>query len=241
MKSRSELEASGLRLQGNRFVGRGERYLPLYEAKMMQQFTHRWATYAANGKTRALTAGELRNPDFVVMPRYWVHEKEVAAKSERWHKQWFLGFRSITNTTNERTVIASVIPYAAVSGKLPLIMPEAAHPAALLSNLNSFALDFVARQKVGGTDLSFFTLKQLPVLPPHTYKPSQAKPSQAKPSQAKPSQAKPSQAKPSQAKPSQAKPSQAKNIRSLGLHPAPRPGIDLHRLGLTGFRPRPGL
>jgi hypothetical protein len=39
----------------------------------------------------------------------------------------------------------------------------------LLSNLNSIVFDFVAKQKIGGMNLSFFILKQLPVIPPETY------------------------------------------------------------------------
>jgi hypothetical protein len=41
--------------------------------------------------------------------------------------------------------------------------------ACLLGNLNSFVLDFVARQKVGGIHLNFFIVEQLPVLPPDRY------------------------------------------------------------------------
>ena len=39
----------------------------------------------------------------------------------------------------------------------------------LLANLNSFAYDFVARQKVGGLHLNFFIVEQLPTLPPDAY------------------------------------------------------------------------
>ena len=35
---------------------------------------------------------------------------------------------------------------------------------------SSFVFDYVARQKLGGTHMTFFILKQLPVLPPNQYK-----------------------------------------------------------------------
>ncbi len=41
--------------------------------------------------------------------------------------------------------------------------------AAMLANWNSIALDYVARQKIGGTHLTYGYLKQLPFLPPSTY------------------------------------------------------------------------
>jgi hypothetical protein len=39
----------------------------------------------------------------------------------------------------------------------------------LLANLNSLALDFVARQKVGGVHLNFFIVEQLPLFAPDKY------------------------------------------------------------------------
>ncbi|WP_440965184.1 Eco57I restriction-modification methylase domain-containing protein [Massilia sp. GER05] len=87
--------------------------------------------------------------------------------------QWLMGWRDITNATNERTVIASVMPRAGVSNILPLmLLPRVSDPgvhAALLGNLDSLVLDFVARHKVGGTHLNYFIYKQLPVLSPDRY------------------------------------------------------------------------
>jgi hypothetical protein len=39
----------------------------------------------------------------------------------------------------------------------------------LIGNFNSLIFDFVARQKVGGTHLAFYILKQLPIIPPEKY------------------------------------------------------------------------
>ena len=41
--------------------------------------------------------------------------------------------------------------------------------SAMAANLSSFVLDYASRQKIGGTTLNFFYLKQLPVLSPSTY------------------------------------------------------------------------
>ena len=50
-----------------------------------------------------------------------------------------------------------------------------ANPSLLIANLNSLVLDYVARQKIGGVSLSYFILKQLPVLPPELYTPEDIK------------------------------------------------------------------
>jgi hypothetical protein len=44
--------------------------------------------------------------------------------------------------------------------------------ACLLGDLNSLVLDYVARQKIGGMSLSYFILKQFPVLAPPAYTPT---------------------------------------------------------------------
>jgi len=153
--------------------GRGEGLLPLYEAKMFHQFDHRWATYTDSGNTRDLTDIEKSNPRFFSQPRYWVSRTQVENKlGDKWKKNWLLGFRDITNATNERTAIFSLLPKVAVNHKAPLIFirqTKTEFYCLFIGNLNSLVLDYVARQKVGGTSLSFFILKQLPVIPPETY------------------------------------------------------------------------
>lgn len=54
-----------------------------------------------------------------------------------------------------------------MSDRAPIVQIEDAKVAsAFVSVLNSFVLDFTARSAIGGTDLSFFIIKQLPALPP---------------------------------------------------------------------------
>jgi hypothetical protein len=63
--------------------------LPLYEAKMIHHFDHRWATYGdADGKpgeveTTDVTAAQRSDPTFTLRPRYWVDEREVLARIAR--------------------------------------------------------------------------------------------------------------------------------------------------------------
>ena len=48
-------------------------------------------------------------------------------------------------------------------------MPEAVKAAVVSAALNSLALDYVARSAVGGSNLNFFILKQLPIPAPETF------------------------------------------------------------------------
>ena len=88
--------------------------------------------------------------------------------------KWFIGWRDITSATNERTMLAAVIPYSGPSYTLRVITRIAPPPmvqAALLANLNSLVLDYVARQSMNGSHLSDYIVKQLPILPPQRYAP----------------------------------------------------------------------
>ncbi len=154
----------------------GEGRLPLYEAKMIHQFDHRWASYRVDESQDVSAEVSLANkqdPDFTVTPRYWVDETEVRQRlaDKGWGRQWLLGFRDITNATNERTVIAGVVPIAAVGHTMPLMLiaQSPTLTAAFLANLCSTTLDFIARVKVGGTHLTYGYLKQFPILPPDAY------------------------------------------------------------------------
>lgn len=158
--------------------------VPLYEAKMIHQFDHRWAIYVGVGdESRDVTDDEKMDPDFTAKPRYWVGRDEVDSRlaEKGWFRQWLLCFRDITNATNERTVIASLIPRVGVGHTAPLILfsensghqlvlKPAIAAAIFVACFNSLVFDYVARQKIGGTHLTYGYLRQLSFLPPEAYR-----------------------------------------------------------------------
>lgn len=153
----------------------GARYVPLYEAKMIHQFDHRWATYEADGTTsRDMTLAEKQNPEAEATPRYWVPTAEVGSRlaAKGWERNWLLGWRDITNATNERTVVFSAFPVKACGDTLLLMFPGVDDPyqmAALSGNMSALAFDYSVRQKIGGTHLKYNIFKQNPILPPSAY------------------------------------------------------------------------
>lgn len=272
-------------------------HLPLYEAKLIHHFDHRWATYTTNPNTgtvasRDVTLQEKQDTSFCITPRYWVPAREVWLRladlpdelmralkaddghatilavtkvlfgrhltalheeapgttalaawesfvdlhayakdidpeelgvkplkknagglldeglplaeqqllrladeasnlpmppaglsseesaqrlAERWLEEscpkWLMGWRDICRATDERTVIASVLPAVGVGHTMPLLTTvwDARQTSALLGNLCSLVLDFCARVKIGGTHLTYSYLKQFPVIPPERY------------------------------------------------------------------------
>lgn len=151
--------------------------LPLYEAKMIHQFNHRFGTYrgqtpeqANQGKLPELTNAAHADPLAGVEPKFWVDARDVASRlAGRWDREWFIGWRDIVSSVAVRTVIATALPIAGVGNKVPLAFSDSPFFPLILANLNSFVLDWQARQKVGGITLNFYLLRQFPVLPPEAY------------------------------------------------------------------------
>ena len=279
-RAEDQLLSEGYRLEGNVFVGPHDRYLPLYEAKMLHQFDHRFSTYeGANqgeinaGRLPQTTPEQKSSVTFCVQPRYWVRDEvvesaiphypeplhlalqisdedsvrsvlllwlagfefvsgntsaaqdilfrrdryevirevekalkeypgeggarrmqnlfqlssedaaRIAALGDdmmsfgrelvaRFSPRWLLGWRDITNAANERTLIASVFPPVPIGHTFPLAFSKglsASLRLALVSNFNSYVCDYAARQKVGGTHITYGLLNQFAVLPPEAY------------------------------------------------------------------------
>ncbi len=214
----------------------GSALLPLYEAKMMHQFDHRWNTFTSAGTVESVTSTQKRDPAYTVTPQYWVSRAETVlrtttidekvvsalrsalcsakgsseysalqeacyktndpnvkkvfdscsqagtdadlvkmlyALAEEHAPKYLMGWRGITNATNERTVISTIVPICGVghSANLYYSTKGLCLDACLLANFNSIVLDYQARQKVGGVNLTQGYIKQFPVLPPSTYTP----------------------------------------------------------------------
>ncbi|MGN9911110.1 Eco57I restriction-modification methylase domain-containing protein [Phytohabitans sp. LJ34] len=171
-----QLTAGGWRPRGNVFVHGKEQMLPLYEAKMTHHFDHRFSTYTGATQEQ-LNKGTLPrlddtghdDPGNLPIPRYWVAEDEVEQRlGSRWNHDWLLGWRDICRSADERTLIATAIPRAAVGDKFLLALPMY-RASCLQGNLAAFVLDYVVRQKYAGTSLKYYLIRQLAVLPPERY------------------------------------------------------------------------
>jgi hypothetical protein len=145
---------------------------------MVQVYDHRAASvvvaegnWVRQGQTEPTSLVQHQNPEFVVQPRWWVEEGDVVNSVGGHRTRGFVGFKDITSPTNERTMIAAVIPWSAVTNHFPLLTTssDARLETCLLANLNSFVLDYVTRQKIGGVTLNFFIVNQLPIFPPDHY------------------------------------------------------------------------
>lgn len=167
-------------LTGNVYARGKKRALPLYEAKMVQAFDHRAASvlvekanWVRQGQKEETSPVQHQNPEFAVLPRWWVDEATVDKLLGADQRPAYLCYKDVTSPTNERTMIAAFVPKVGVVNSAPMMLTDRAieprRICCLLANLDSFAYDFIARQKIGGVHLNFFIVEQLPTLPPDVY------------------------------------------------------------------------
>ncbi len=178
-RTAAELEGDGYYpVQGNRWKKGDVLYLPLYEGKMVQAFDHRAASIVNSeynlfrpGQPDRTLEKEHHDQEFLPRSRYFINRND--SESTR-SFDWFLAFKDVTSPTNIRTMIAAIVPLVGCGHTLPILLPEEAENASesaacWLGNLNSIAFDYVARQKVQGTHLTWYTVEQLPVIAPADY------------------------------------------------------------------------
>lgn len=179
-RDRTFFAQQGSTLRGNVYVmNDGECFLPLYEAKMIWQFDHRFASFVGTSvnnrpsrKYKGWYGVDATDPGDSPIPRYWVPASEVSARLDpKWENEWLLGFRRITSAVVERTMVTAIIPRFGASDVLPVCLglPNSISASLLLANFNSLCFDYVARQKIGGAHMDFHYLKQMPIVPPECF------------------------------------------------------------------------
>jgi hypothetical protein len=155
-----------------------ERYVPLYDAKMIHYYDHRFGSYGDRGDERGFrvlpstTLEQYKDPNYEPVSYYFVSREDVVEQlGTHSSDRWLVAFKDVTSAISERTAIFSLIPRVGVGHSAPLLFASGSYVegVALLANLCTLVVDFCARSKVGGLHLTFFLLKQLPVLPPKTY------------------------------------------------------------------------
>lgn len=146
-----------------------ERMVPLYEGKMGWQYDHRAATFVGSSDTDIRPNLE-HSPNTQVLPRYWIRASVVEDRLQR--RSWgsrsaMLGYRRVARNTDERTCIAVLLPFGAVSyGWILSSGPDARELCLLLAQYNSFVFDYLLRQFLSQPSVPQITFEQLPALSP---------------------------------------------------------------------------
>ena len=171
-----ELSSHGAEQQGSNFKLEDITYVPLLEAKLFWQYNHHFAAFdnALEQRPNSIdnTAPEdLANVDLPIKPWYWIAQGELDKKLQARPQdecKFAISFRCLARNTDSRTFITSILPSnigIGHSAGLAYSRLSLYRLICLLAIFNSLCFDFVVRQKLSGTNISHFILKQLPV--PH--------------------------------------------------------------------------
>ncbi len=139
----------------------GAKYVPLYEGRMVHQFDHAAKAYVA-GEGRGAKWRDLAFSEKALVPHFFVEATDSALPPRA-------GYCDVTGQTNERSVLASLIPARHPAGNsvytVVVESPDVAPHLAWIASANSFAGEFLIRQKIS-THLNVFFVETWPLLRP---------------------------------------------------------------------------
>ena len=173
-KSYNDLQDIGALQEGSNFKQGDNYYVPLLEAKMFWQYNHHFTKYPIALKTRpnttdVVSTAELADTNLAMQPWYWVSKGELDNKIEvsaQGKCKFAIGFRDITNATNKRTCICTLVPLNVACGNTIACIysnRSLVKVTCLLALLNSLPLDYVAKNKISSTHMNLYIVKQFPV------------------------------------------------------------------------------
>jgi hypothetical protein len=169
-RTSEDLSALGAKFDGWLWEDSATIWLPLYEAKMLSYWNHRYATYAGasqaqlnKGTLPRLVDKHLDDPDVEPIGRYWIDGQAVAeAVPSGWDRDWFFGWRNIARASDVRTFVPTVMPRTAVGHAFHVAtVQEATDIPCLQSVWSSFIFDYVTRQKLSGSNMTYMIVKQI--------------------------------------------------------------------------------
>lgn len=180
-KTFEDLQNEHASISGNTFTTlAGQTYVPVYEGKMIWFYNHHYGTWPTSSpRPNAIPnveIDELSNENSLILPWYWTPVEDVMSKLEKldnegnviwkWNHPWLLGYRKISNATNERTFVSSIIPLPNGAGDsiIYVMIDNVLHSALVQGIFSSLTFDYISKQKMGGSNMSNFITKQLPVL-----------------------------------------------------------------------------
>jgi hypothetical protein len=135
-------------------------FLPHYGMGQFHQFDHRFATYV-NGERVSFDGHSSSDP---TCSRAYVRPRDVMGRLRVGDLRWLLAWRDFCRSTDERTCIAAILPASATDFGVRVQRSLPARDALLLLvAMNSFCFDYLTRLAQGGTHLSDYIIRQLPI------------------------------------------------------------------------------
>ena len=143
---------------------------------MIWLYDHRYNSveFGSGIQHKSIPVNELQhmNPEFEVIPIYWVEDSNLLEKIPKHQKyEWYIGFRDTTGANDKRTCISTIIPKYGAVNTLSLITSKLDPQLVILlfANLNSIVFDYIVRRKIPKNHMNFYIVEQLPIIPLSKY------------------------------------------------------------------------
>jgi hypothetical protein len=141
--------------------------ISLYEGKMVDQYDYRAKAYVS-GRGRSAVWQELsfESSEKKVVSQWRIKKSSLNKGDIERIRNYRLGFCDVTSPTNQRSLVATIIPPLVICGdKVPTIQlgrQLASQPLLWLAIANSLSIDFLVRKKVS-LKMSYTILDTLPL------------------------------------------------------------------------------
>lgn len=153
----------------------GKGRVPVWEGRMIEQFTSKFSTWAGvpkekrwMAKTRAQSVSTTERADrsFVPESRWWVEESKWVEVSSRHRESFSVAWRNASAPTNRRTVLATSLRDKPTTQSIQIVQLESASEVLLvLGIMNSLPFDWLVRRRMAGIDVTSTLIRGTPV--PH--------------------------------------------------------------------------
>mgnify|MGYP000910261971 CR=1 FL=1 len=134
--------------------------LPLYQGVMINHFDFATKFYVSGAGNRAQWADQ--EPGRRIIRPQFLMGQDTYQKANKPK----IVFRTISNATNERSLIAAAIPGRPTGNSLGVLDSEVGGLIALAANLSTFVFDYLLRLRMTGTNVNWFIFSELPAVRP---------------------------------------------------------------------------
>lgn len=150
-------------------------YTPVYEGKFIEQYNNHYATYKNvdkkakyASKSKAVRLNDTSEP---VECRYFIETDFWEKISAGFDQNYFIAWRSLTSSSNRRTMIATLLPKIPACQSIQVLqIADKRKMLRILSLFNSIIFDYLVRLKMTGLDLTQTIIKQIPVPSENAYR-----------------------------------------------------------------------
>lgn len=148
--------------------------IPVYEGKFMEMYDNKFSTFAGIdyenrylSKSKSRIMEEIEKSDISTKPetRFFIEKDRWNRISKNYTGKYSVIWRSLTSSTNKRTMIASLTTHKPTTQSIQLIQynDEVNILIIIVSIFNSAIFDYLVRMKLNGIDLTQSIIKQIPV------------------------------------------------------------------------------